>query len=393
MKPKAYQYFPALTMVLVIFTQNGFCQDGKKPAAKKETVKPAATKTDWSIPWLEGTSFDTATIVIKRFGRLQRNDKWDPPPGYSIGGIDYLSKQVLALKEAEFTSPVTRNDIRGMKAYALFYKARSLGNKANSKDPTEEDLSNIMADLKTAVQLGYSNHREILGAEKELHHVFDIPEFKDMIDQLEKDYEKRIRVSFPKKVADGFAFFGKAEKKSWKPELKTGTGDNFWPEGAPSIVVLSRIHHDGYNKYIKRLEKIAAAKGLKPALRTAFYQYNPEDKTRLEQTARYVKSLGTSSPYAVIGRSQYKALRETLKARYEDGAEKAGRKNVLFDIFQPVVIFFDADGVPLYQTNGVLDRDWKIETVLDGFTAATGTGPAKEEAAPPTETPAEGKKE
>ena len=104
MNPKAYQYFPVLAIAaLALFPQSGFCQDGKKPAAKKEAAKPAAKKSDWSIPWLEGTSINTATAVIKRFGRLQRNDVWDPPEGYSIGGIDYLSEQVLALDENKFS--------------------------------------------------------------------------------------------------------------------------------------------------------------------------------------------------------------------------------------------------------------------------------------------------
>ena len=96
------------------------------------------------------------------------------------------------------------------------------------------------------------------------------------------------------------------------------------------------------------------------------------NETRLKQTATYVKSLGTSSPYTVIDRGQYKALRETLRKRFEDGAAKSGQKKALFDIFQPVVIFFDAGGVPLYRTNGVLE-DWQIENVLDGFAAAVAS--------------------
>ena len=58
---------------------------------------------------------------------------------------------------------------------------------------------------------------------------------------------------------------------------------------------------------------------------------------------------------------------------------KAGLLNNLkkipaLDIFQPVVIFFDADGVPLYLTNGVLENE-QIEFALAGFAAATGSGP------------------
>ena len=109
-------------------------------------------------------------------------------------------------------------------------------------------------------------------------------------------------------------------------------------------------------------------------LRLVFYQLKGDDKTRLEQTTDYVKFLGSTSPYSVIDRSQYLSLRETLKRRYEDGAAKAKKKNPVFDIFQPVIIFFDADGVPLYLTNGVLENE-QIEFALAGFTSATGTGP------------------
>ena len=60
----------------------------------------------------------------------------------------------------------------------------------------------------------------------------------------------------------------------------------------------------------------------------------------------------------------------------------------MFDIFQPVVIFFDSAGVPIYQTNGVLE-DWQIEAVLDGFAAATASAPVKEaeKATPPAKEP------
>ena len=112
-----------------------------------------------------------------------------------------------------------------------------------------------------------------------------------------------------------------------------------------------------------------------------------DNKARLAQTASYVKTLGTTSPYCVIDRGQYRTLRETLKGRYEEGSAKDGKKAV-FDIFQPVVIFFDSAGVPIYQTNGVLE-DWQIEAVLDGFTAATASAPVKEaeKATPPAKEP------
>lgn len=387
MKSTSYQHLCLLSLTLVLFSAGGFAQDAKKKAP------PAAKKSEWSIPWLKNTTIDTPTDVIKRFGRLQRNDIWDPPAGYSIGGIDYLGKQVLLLDEDKFDSDETKNNIRKLKSYAYFYKARSLGNQANSRNPTDEDLGKIIEDLKKAVDLGYSNHREILGAEKELHHVFKQPKFVAMIDQLAKDANKRIRENFPKKIDAGFTLYAKAEKKAWKPDIKTrGSGEAFWPAGAASIVVLCRIHHDGYNKFIGPLEKITDARGMGGALRTLFYQFKADDQARLKQTDEYVAKLkekdpGISSPYAVIDRGQYKALRDTLKGRFDDGSTKSGNKNAVFDIFQPAIIFFDADGVPLYLTNGVLES-WQIENVLTRFATATGSGaPVKKPAPAEVKTP------
>ena len=308
---------------------------------------------------------------------------WDPPAGYSIGGIDYLATEVLKLDEKSFEgSEATQKDLRDMQSYAYFYKARSRGRKVDAKNPAEEELNEIMANLKRAVELGYTNHLEILGSKKELHHIFDKAEFKELIKDLKEKAFTRIREGYTRQVAKGFALYAKAAKKTWKPDLKTPSGEAFWPDGSPAIVVLSRIHHDGYNKFIGRLEKLA---GAKLNLRTAFYQHRADDKERLKQTASYVEALGTSSPYSVIDRAQYKELRETLKSRYEDGSAKEGNKKAVFDIFQPVVIFFDANSVPLYLTNGVLE-DWQIEAVLAGFTAAGGSGPEETKAAPVPET-------
>jgi len=374
MKSASYQYICILALAMAVCCPGVFAQETAK------TAEPA-----WSIPWLEKTSLGKATIVIKRFGRLQRNEVWDPPAGYSIGGIDYLATEVLKLDEKSFAgSEATQKALRDMKSYAYFYKARSRGRKVDAKNPAEEDLNEIMADLKRAVELGYTNHLEILGSKKELHHIFDKAEFKELIKSLKEKAFTRIREGYTRQVAKGFALYAKAEKKTWKPELKTPSGGAFWPDGSPAIVVLSRIHHDGYNKFIGRLEKLAGAEGAKLSLRTAFYQHRADDKARLKQTADYVKALGTVSPYSVIDRGQYKELRKTIKGRYEDGSAKAGDKKAVFDIFQPVVIFFDAAGVPLYLTNGVLD-DWQIEAVLAGFTAAAGSGSEEKKAVPAPE--------
>ena len=383
MKSASYQHICVLVLSLAVCCQGSFAQETKKKEGPP-----------WAIQWIKG-SLSKATIVIKRFGRLQRNELWDPPPGESLGGIDYLATEVLKLDENSFTdSPAIQKDIREMKAYAYFYRARSRGRKVDKENPSSEQLAEVKDDLGKAVEFGYTNHQEILGSKKELHFFFDEdgeiddPDFEELIKSLEEKAYKRIREGYPKQVSAGFALFAKAEKKTWRPELKSPGGELFWPAGSPSIVVLSRIHHDGYNKFIGRIEKVADAKGSKSAVRTAFYQLRADNKARLAQTAIYVKDLGTTSPYCVIDRAQYKELRATLKGRYEDGAAKEGKKDAVFDIFQPVMIFFDSSGVPLYQTNGILEN-WQIEAVLAEFTAATGSGAPEEKAEPEDETETE----
>ncbi|MBL04389.1 MAG: hypothetical protein CMJ99_01975, partial [Planctomycetes bacterium] len=155
MKSAPYQCFCVLTLSLTIFCQSGLCLDGEKPTKKKEASSPAAKTAGWEIPWLQGTSLSKGTIVIKRFGRLQRNEIWDPPPGYDIGGIDYLANTVLALDEKSYEgSPAVQKDIREMKSYAYFYRARSRGRKIDAENPSREELEGVKDDLRKAVALG-----------------------------------------------------------------------------------------------------------------------------------------------------------------------------------------------------------------------------------------------
>ena len=289
-----------------------------------------------------------------------------------------------------------------------------------------------------------------------MYQILEDAEIVELLKDLDDKAEKRRLAGYSKEITKGFSIFAKAEKKNWKPALKTSAGEAFWPEGSPSIVVLSRIHHDGLNKFLQRFEKVVARKAPGIPLRLVFYQHKEDNKTRLDQTTDYAKALGSASPYSVIDRSQYLALREILRIRLEEGTKKyyekqveqagkdlkaaeAGLGNALaafakslnlepealketlgsedgldkatiekavdgakdaklafdkaaknkngkagilnnlkkipaLDIFQPVVLFFDADGVPLYLTNGVLENE-QIEFALAGFAAATGSGP------------------
>ena len=459
MKSTSYQYICIVAMVLT-----AFCLGGCEKETEKE--KEAGPWKKWEIEWVAGGKFSQSTKVVGRFGRLQRNELWGPLPGYSIGGIDYLADEVLALDLETFEGDEkTRKDVLTMQRYAYFYKARSRGKKVGDTngngirdigDATEEEIKQIKDDLKKAVELGYTNPDEIRNAEKELFYILEDAEIVELLKDLDDKAEKRRLAGYSTEITKGFSIFTKAEKKNWRPALKTTAGEAFWPEGSPSIVVLSRIHHDGLNKFLQRFEKVVARKAPGIPLRLVFYQHKEDNKTRLDQTTDYAKALGSASPYSVIDRSQYLALREILRIRLEEGTKKYyekqveqagkdlkaaeaaldnamiafaksldmepqalkkalgdetglvkatidktgeeaktakvafdkatknknGKANILrnlkkipaLDIFQPVVLFFDADGVPLYLTNGVLENE-QIEFALAGFASATGTGP------------------
>ena len=445
MKSASYQYICIVAMALTAFCLGG-CEKEKESGPWKK----------WEIKWVAGGKFTQATKVVGRFGRLQRNELWGPLPGYSFGGIDYLADEVLALDLETFEGDEkTRKDVLTMQRYAYFYKARSRGRKIGARKATAEELKQIKDDLKKAVDLGYTNPDEIRNSEKELYQILEDAEIVKLLKKLDDDAEKRKLASYSREITKGFSIFAKAEKKNWKPDLKTTAGETFWPEGSPAIVVLSRIHHDGLNKFLQRFEQVVARKAPGMPVRLVFYQHKADNKTRLEQTVGYIKTLGSTSPYSVIDRNQYLALREILRVRLEEGTKKYYEKQVeqagkdltaaesasgnamiafakslnmepealkkaladeeldkatidkageeaktakvafekatkgknakagilrnlkkipALDIFQPVVLFFDADGVPLYLTNGVLENE-QIEFALAGFAAATGTGP------------------
>lgn len=446
MKSASYQHICIIAVALSAFLLGG-CEKEKESGPWKE----------WEIKWVAGGKFNQATKVVGRFGRLQRNELWGPLPGYSFGGIDYLADEVLALNLDTFEgTEKIRKEVLTMQRYAYFYKARSRGRKVGGRKATEEELKAIKDDLKKAVELGYTNPDEIRNAKKELYQILEDAEVVELLKNLDDKAEKQKLAGYSKETTKGFTIFSKAEKKNWKPGLKTNAGETFWPEGSPSIVILSRIHHDGLNKFLQRFETVVSQKAPGMPLRLAFYQHKEDNKARAEQTTGYVKDLGSTLPYSIIDRGQYLALREVLRVRLEEGTKKyyekqveqagkdlkaaeAGLGNALaafakslnlepealkktlgsedgldkatiekagdgakdaklafdkaaknkngkagllnnlkkipaLDIFQPVVLFFDADGVPLYLTNGVLENE-QIEFALAGFAAATGSGP------------------
>ena len=86
------------------------------------------------------------------------------------------------------------------------------------------------------------------------------------------------------------------------------------------------------------------------------------DKATIDKAGEEAKTAFVAFEKATKGKNAKAGILRNLK------------KIPALDIFQPVVLFFDADGIPLYLTNGVLENE-QIEFALAGFASATGTGP------------------
>jgi len=351
----------------------------------------------WSIPWLQGTTLSKRTIVEKRFGRLQRNEIWDDRPG---GDIQHLVTYIL--EHMDYTrspwkeQPSLVPDLRSMHAYAHFYKARLVGralffNPPSDESAGEEKRREILAEIQEAVKLGYTNHKELEGA-RELFPVQRDPSFTQLVAELGKKAEQGLQEGYRKHVDEAFARYAKGESAgTWKPTLATidPTPEPFWPQkAAPSAVVVCRVHHDGFAKFLGTLTKISNEFAGSVDFGVAFYQVRGDDVTRRLQTRRWREDLDIQLPCAIIDRPQYLELRSLLRSKFQSGQQQeaealktTGKKpgpTASYEIFQPAIVFLDAEGKPVFQTNGVL-RDWQLRYVVERFLAAV-TPPSK---APP----------
>ena len=356
-------------------------------AAQKKGAKAGGKMPTWSIPWLQGTTLSKRTIVEKRFGRLQRNDIWDDRTG---GDIQHLVTHILA--EMDYTRspwkahPTLVNDLKSLHAYAHFYNARLMGRSLFYNPPAEETEREktrraILAEIKMARELGYTNHKEIEGA-KELFPVQLDPEFKKIIRELAEQAEVGLQQGYRKRVDAALALFATGDVAgAWKPALLTIDKDPrpFWPqEAGPSAVVVSRIHHDGLAKFLGTLNKVSAEFSGKIDFGVAFYQIFGDDPKRHRQSREWRDELGIRLPCTVIDRAQFRELRSLLKGKFDSGQKKAmdaakaaGKKSksaASYEIFQPVIVFLDAEGKPVFQTNGVL-RDWQLRYVVEQLVA------------------------
>jgi hypothetical protein len=368
-------------------------------AAAEEAGAPAKAPQEkgpkWEIPWLEGTKLESKTRVIQQLGRLGRNDLWDSRPGSDIRFLcEYILTELDPSKPQFKDHPATVKDFQEMRAYASFYKARLLGRDLFFNPPADETArtakkAEILALVQQARALGYTNHEEIAGA-RELFVLEDDPQFRQLVGELAEAAEKRIRSGYARRTDELFARFARGEPGSWRPALRT-VGDppvEFFPSPArPMALVLCRTHHDGLIKYLPVLEAFQKRHGDAMAFGIVFHQLSLDDPApanETERTKEWRAKFEKSFPCTVIDRAQYRELRDLLERRFTSGGKEGDPQT--YEIFEPVIVFFTADGTPVFQANGVL-RDWQLEFVVEKFRQALGVVPT---AAPPA--PAEGEK-
>lgn len=325
--------------------------DAAKKAAAERDPK------DISIPWLAGTKF-TKADAVKRFGRLVRNDKWENLELLSRRSIEQGDTELLALGWF----------------YLTYVQARELA--AASGDAKLALKKSVLEHIRQAVDLGFRNPFEIQNAKLFLP-LHDMPEFQSLVAELETEFESQLMDQVKTLVSREIELSTGLDIPTWQPALKTSSDEAILPAGEPALLVVSRIHHDGFNKVVPTLEKIRERVGSRLPIAVAFYQYDGEDEARVEQTKTYADHLGLDLPYTIISREEYKTLMGALEERHDKLEAARKRKGNPFNPFQPLGLFLTAEGKPLYVSRGVL-APWEYDFAVDQFLATVK---------PQTETP------
>ena len=338
--------------------------------AALEKAKVAAKERkpgDVKLPWLQGSSLNKPQ-GIKRFGRFIRNNLWDRLQMISESAVEHGDTELLAM--------------------GYFYLAFLEARKISTGEANPDD---VFAMVKTAVELGYRNPYEISQA-KPLLPLLDRPDFQELIQQLEDEFRSSLRKKFEAGVVEELRLSQEVSLDAWKPELKPLDGEQLWAQDKPMLVVASRIHHDGFNKLLPRIQAAHEKYGTDVPMAVVFYQYSGDDAQRLEQTRAYIDNLSEDAsvklPCAVVGRSQFKDLLTLLETRHEKlnalraagntpGGTGAGGKIQPFNPYQPLGLFMTAEGVPLYLSRGVIE-DWQLGFILERFAEATAKTSSEE---------------
>ena len=364
--------------ILLILAVCGASASGQaEPAEGKKARKKAAEGAEVLV-WNDQPL--TEIKVVQRLMRLNKAGAWEP---------DRLPK--LARMAVE-------TDRKLLKQLGHWYLALTAGREGNPPQALEH--------LKSAVSLGYSNVGEIVDA-NEFSELRENPEFKALVEELTRKVEKEARDRFTARTDASFAASREDAGSPWVPDLKAASGRPLWQKG-PAIVIVTRVHHEGFEKLLGRLKEIPAEKAKGVRLSVLFYQDDPANERRAAQAREYAdkvaKKLGVEISHAVIGRKDYKDLDARMLARHEkvaaavapaaasadeDGA--ADPSGGPLNVFPLILGFFGNQGEFQHAICGVPEL-WQLEYALGKLTEAVTAAPeeSREEPEPaPEPKPAE----
>lgn len=359
-----------LLKALVFVLTFGFCmqslaQETAAPAPGQEAaagsaasvpIDPASVmervpgkKIGEGIPFVTGrgpTLFDKSKALNRM--RLQaQNVMWE--------GLDELSAKAITYDEPDLLK------------FGHWYRALLAG---HNEKPEE-----ALAHLKVAMQYGYKNAQAMLSNEALLI-LQDRDDFQSLVADLAARLDREMRENFRAFTDQAFAGTG-LEVPAWLAEIPVAAGEPLFKPGRPMLVVLARIHHDGFPKIIEVLSRVQDSREAPVPVGVIFCQYSPRDSARIAQTERYAEDLGLRWPWAVIGWEPYNALTSMLmqldgavKKALAAGASSADDGDELTDLtffnYFPVTVFFDGTGTPLHALTGI-PADWQLTYAVEKF--------------------------
>lgn len=340
------------TLAVLVFLMPA-CGRGSK-TTPRTVGKPSGGQI--SIPWDDGAVLQGESEIIKRFGRFERNALW--------GKMERLARACLD------RSDVASERLQGL---ANWYMARVEGQKIRGQysevEERRRELIGRALPLLQKAKKGFNNYQAFLEA-KEFYDLHGTEEFDRLIAELKANAETKLRGDYQRAVEAELAAVKDLTGESWPQQLKTVPNEPFWKPGEPSVVVVSRIHHDGLDKLLANLSP--RLKGPAPLpLGILFHQFRLGDTGRRQQTANYMERwqglLGSEVPWTITDRAGFGAIEDLLAERHakmQELLEPDQKKRTTFTFFDPVVVFLDAQGTPMFHANGVL-LEWQLDILLE----------------------------
>jgi len=273
--------------------------------------------------------------LVKIMGRFLQTNQWEK-----------LEKAALVAYGRDDTE---------LKSLGCWYQTLILGNRLAEPDE-------ILAKLRETIELGYKNPAEMELAQQ-LAPIRDRSEFKTLVSDLWTVVRAEARSKFQTQL-ESEVEHNRKRTQSKDPlglsDVKTASGEPFWQAGKPLLLILTRVHHDGFLKQVPTLR--ASLKQHKNGLPVAvlYYQVFESNTARNQQGLAEARQLfGDTEPawsVATVGQAQ--------KDRIEAALREARREDTTDPLFFPAFALLGVDGEPLLALQGTLN-DWQTSALVE----------------------------